>query len=58
MSPRPPRETLEHTPVCNCPDCGATMRGIGEDLAEVLEYVPASFKVIRHVRPKHSHPRR
>jgi transposase len=28
------------------------MKRIGEDVAEVLEYVPASFKVIRHVRPK------
>src|SRR3990172_5053825 len=49
---RLPRETVEHTPARTCPDCGATMRKIGEDVAEVLEYVPASFKVIRHVRPK------
>jgi transposase len=28
------------------------MRKLGEDVTEVLEYVPASFKVIRHVRPK------
>jgi transposase len=49
---RLPRETVEHAPACTCPDCGATMRKIGEDVAEVLEYVPASFKVIRHVRPK------
>jgi len=26
---------------------GAGMRKIGEDVAEALEYVPASFKVIR-----------
>jgi transposase len=25
---------------------------LGEDVSEVLEYVPARFKVIRHVRPK------
>jgi transposase len=47
-----PRETAEHTPACTCPECGGAMRKIGEDVAEVLEYVPASFKVIRHVRPK------
>jgi transposase len=47
-----PRETLEHVPACACPECGATMNKIGEDVAEMLEYVPASFKVIRHVRPK------
>ena len=28
------------------------MTKIGEDVSEMLEYVPASFKVIRHVRPK------
>ena len=28
------------------------MRKLGEDVTEVLEYVPSSFKVIRHVRPK------
>jgi transposase len=49
---RLPRETVEHIPTCTCPDCGAAMKKIGEDVAEVLEYVPASFKVIRHVRPK------
>jgi transposase len=49
---RLPRETVEHAPACACPDCGAAMKKIGEDVAEVLEYVPASFKVIRHVRPK------
>ena len=47
-----PRETVEHVPDCTCPDCGAAMRKIGEDVAEVLEHVPASFKVIRHVRAK------
>jgi transposase len=25
---------------------------LGEDVAEILEYVPSSFKVVRHVRPK------
>jgi transposase len=28
------------------------LRQLGEDVAEQLEYVPASFRVIRHVRPK------
>ena len=28
------------------------MRKLGEDVTEVLDYVPASFKVVRHVRPK------
>ncbi len=28
------------------------MRPLGEDVTEVLDYVPACFRVIRHVRPK------
>jgi transposase len=35
-----------------CPDCGGTLRPLGEDVSEILEYVPARFKVIRTVRPK------
>lgn len=35
-----------------CPDCGGTLRRVGEDVAEVLEFIPARFRVIRHVRPK------
>lgn len=47
-----PRERVVHEIACTCSDCGVPMRRIGEDMAEVLEYVPASFKVVRHVRPK------
>jgi transposase len=47
-----PREEAAHEPSCICPNCGGAMRKLGEDVTEVLEYVPASFKVIRHVRPK------
>ena len=47
-----PRQRIEHSPSCTCSTCGATMVKIGEDISDVLEYVPASFKVIRHVRPK------
>lgn len=47
-----PREQIVHAPACTCPDCGRSMRPIGEDVAEVLDYVPARFRVIRHVRPK------
>ncbi len=49
-----PRETVTHTPACHCPSCGGELRTLGEDVAEVLEYVPSRFKVIRHVRPKFS----
>jgi transposase len=47
-----PRESVIHAPEATCPDCGTAMQRIGEDVSEMLEYVPARFKVIRHVRPK------
>lgn len=47
-----PREEVVHAPACICPTCGGELRRLGEDVSEVLEYVPARFKVIRHVRPK------
>lgn len=53
LPPHLPRETETHLPEHQqCPDCGNALRQIGEDVAEVLEYIPARFKVIRHVRPK------
>jgi len=48
-----PREVVTHLPSHNCcPDCGGALRQFGEDVSEQLERIPASFKVIRHVRPK------
>ena len=48
-----PREVHTHLPAEEfCPACGGQLRTLGEDISEVLEYIPASFKVIRHVRPK------
>jgi len=47
-----PRTTLEHPAPCACPKCGGTLHRLGEDVSEVLDYVPAVFRVIRHVRPK------
>ncbi|MGH9413230.1 MAG: IS66 family transposase [Terriglobales bacterium] len=48
-----PRETEMHRPQNeSCIACGGELRKLGEDVSEVLEYVPARFKVIRHVRPK------
>ncbi len=48
-----PREVAAHAPNCDCcPDCGGQLRHFGDDVSEQLEYVPESFKVIRHVRPK------
>ncbi|MGF6658904.1 transposase [Paraburkholderia atlantica] len=35
-----------------CPGCGGTLKPLGEDISEQLEYVRAHFRVIRHHRPK------
>jgi len=48
-----PRETQTHQPEqTKCPECGGTLRQFAEDVSELLEFVPARFKVIRIVRPK------
>jgi len=47
-----PREQIVHENPCACPACGGELRALGEDVSEILEYVPSRFKVIRHVRPK------
>jgi transposase len=48
-----PRETRKYPPKQTaCPDCGGELKHLGEDVSEILEYVPARFKVIRQVRPK------
>jgi len=50
-----PRELRTYTPDGDgCPDCGGQLRQFGEDVSEQLEYIPESFRVIRHVRPKFS----
>ena len=48
-----PRQIQTHVPKPSaCPDCGGELRKLSEDVSEMLEYVPESFRVIRHVRPK------
>ncbi len=48
-----PRQTRKHEPKeTECPQCQGELRKLGEDVSEMLEYVPASFVVIRHVRTK------
>jgi transposase len=53
-----PRQEVIHEPdhngACLCPDCGHGMAKLGEDVTEVLDYVPGHFQVIRHVRPKYA----
>jgi len=53
-----PRQEVVHEPAedgaCTCPDCGGAMARLGEDVTEVLNYIPGRFQVIRHVRPKYA----
>ena len=52
-----PRETITLASDSQCPDCATAMNPLGEDVAEMLEYVPSHFKVLRCVRPKLSCPK-
>ena len=48
-----PRDIQEFAPATSaCPDCGGAWKRLGEDVSEVLEHIPASFRVIRQVRPR------
>ena len=53
-----PRQDVVHQPAdngaCTCPACGGKMGKLGEDITEVLDYIPGHFEVIRHVRPKYA----
>lgn len=48
-----PRERVVHPTAAVCA-CGGHLRKLGEDITETLELVPASWKVIQHVREKFS----
>src|SRR3954454_11243918 len=49
------RTEVVHTPAsCRCAVCGGRLRQVGEDVSEVLDYVPGRFEVVRHVRPAFS----
>ena len=48
--PRVPK-ILNPNPIC--PKCGSdNLRKISDDISETLDYVPASFKVIKTIRPR------
>ena len=49
-----PRREIVHEPACTCPACGGALRKVGEDVTEILDYIPGRFEVIRHVRPAYS----
>jgi transposase len=47
-----PREVKTYAPPEQVCTCGGRLRPLGEDVSELLEWVPGSFKVLRYVRPK------
>jgi len=52
-----PRETIVHDIAeadKHCDGCGHELHCMGEDKNEQLEFIPASIKVIEHIRPKYS----
>src|SRR5215216_7704957 len=46
-----PRREVVHEPRCTCPACGGEMRKVGEDVTEILDYIPGHFEIVRHIRP-------
>ena len=50
--PHLPRREFCHEPDSTICDCGQSMKRIGEDVAEKLDYEPGVFTVERHVRGK------
>jgi transposase len=54
LPPHLPRKTVAHPApdADGCSLCGGAMGLLGEDVVEVLDYIPARFEVVQHVRPK------
>ena len=48
-----PRVDKTLNPDLKCPTCGSNeFRKIADDISEALDYIPASFRVIRTIRPR------
>jgi transposase len=47
-----PRQVVDHQPGPCVEGCDGAGTKIGEDVTEVLDYIPARFRVLRHVRPR------
>ena len=55
LPPGLPRVEITHEPdstICTTPGCGCTLKRIGEDVSEKLDYTPGVFTVERHIRGK------
>lgn len=48
-----PRIDVVLNPEAQCPECGGeSFRRIADDISETLDFIPSSFKVVRHIRPR------
>jgi len=47
-----PRHEVTHQAACSCPVCGGSDFIRAGETVEVLDYVPASFRVVRHLQPR------
>lgn len=54
VSEATPRERIVLDPGNDCPDCGGTLRLMGEDVSELLEMITAKLKVVEIARLKKS----
>lgn len=56
LSPLLSRKRVVREPASGgcCPDCGSTMRPMGEDSDELLDVVEAAWRVLETVRPRYS----
>ena len=55
LTPELPRVDQHHEPdstTCTTAGCGCTLKRIGEDVSEKLDYTPGVFTVERHIRSK------
>jgi len=55
LPPELPRVEHRHEPdttTCTTPGCGCSLKRIGEDVSEKLDYTPGLFTVERHIRGK------
>ena len=55
LPPELPRVEMHHEPEstsCTTPGCDCTLKRIGEDVSEKLDYTPGLFTVERHIRGK------
>jgi transposase len=51
-----PREEIHVEATHVCPDCQGDLTHVGEDISEILDVVPASYRVLKIIRPKFSCP--